>query len=198
MQYRQYYEQVFAMMDEIRSPRLVGARVLRVEDRRLLTGCGRFVADIALDRMLSAKFVRADLAHGNLTGVDVSAGLSIDGVRAVFVGSDFADHEVRCVSSYEGFQPSGQPILAVDRVRFVGEAVAMVVADDEYVAEDGCDAVIVDIEALTPILSRRKPWPTTPNRCIPVGSTTHTRGGFCGPQGSIKPLRMPSTTSRCS
>lgn len=142
------------MMDEIRSPRLVGARVLRVEDGRLLTGCGRFVADIALDRMLSAKFVRADVAHGNLTGVDVSAGLSIDGVRAVFVGSDFADHEVRCVSSYEGFQPSGQPILAVDRVRFVGEAVAMVVADDEYVAEDACDAVIVDIEALPPILSR--------------------------------------------
>ena len=144
------------MPDQIISPRLFGARVLRVEDKRLLTGRGRFVGDIALDRMLAAKFVRADVANGNLTGIDTAPGLAIEGVHAVFVGRDFAEHEIRCVSSYEGFQPSGQPILAVDRVRFVGEAVAMVVADDEYVAEDGCSAVAVDIDPLAPILSREQ------------------------------------------
>ena len=96
------------------------------------------------------------------------------------------------------FPISGQPILAVDRVRFVGEAIAMVVADDEYVAEDGCDAVIVDIEALTPILSRAQALADHADRCAPVRSTTRTPGTPCGPQGSIKPSRMPRATSLCS
>ncbi|MEO7369486.1 MAG: xanthine dehydrogenase family protein molybdopterin-binding subunit, partial [Ilumatobacteraceae bacterium] len=142
------------MTDEPISPRLFGARVLRVEDKRLLTGRGRFVADIAVDRMLTAKFVRADVANGVLAAVDAAVALGMDGVHAVFTGGDFADHEIRCNSSYEGFQSSGQPILAVDRVRFVGEAVAMVVADDEYVAEDACETVVVDIEPLAPVLTR--------------------------------------------
>ena len=141
-------------MTDVESPRLFGARVLRVEDKRLLTGRGRFVGDIVLDRMVSAKFVRSDVASGRILGVDTDAALRFDGVHAVFTGRDFAAYEIRCVSSYDGFQASGEPILALDTVRFAGETIAMVIADDEYVAEDARDEVVVDIEPSTPLLSR--------------------------------------------
>ena len=139
-------------MAESQAPRFFGARVPRVEDDRLLRGHGRYVADIDLPRALAAKFVRSYEAHASVAEIDLHEAVHAEGVHAVFVGKDFAGSEIRCVSSYEGFQVSAQPILAVDRVRFAGEALAMVVADDEYVAEDAAEMVFADLSPLPVVL----------------------------------------------
>lgn len=133
------------------SPRLFGARVPRVEDDRLLKGQGRFVADVAFPGTLSAKFVRSDEASSDICDFDVREALVCEKVRAVFTGDDFVGAEIRCVSAYEGFQPSEQPILAAGRTRFAGEAVAMVVADDEYAAEDAAEHVMFAVLPLEPV-----------------------------------------------
>ena len=130
------------------APRYFGARVARRQDDRLLRGQGRYVADINPPGVLAARFVRSHEAHAAVAGVDVEAAAAAEGVRAVFVGADFADSEIRCVSSYATFQASAQPILAVDRVRYVGEALAVVVADDEYLAEDASEMVLADLDLL--------------------------------------------------
>jgi carbon-monoxide dehydrogenase large subunit len=139
-------------MTESQAPRFFGSRVPRLEDDRLLRGHGRYVADIDLPRALAAKFVRSDEAHAEVSGIDIAEAVGSLGVHAVFVGTDFADAEIRCVSSYEGFQVSAQPILAVDRVRFAGEPVAMVIADDEYLAEDAAAMVVADLVELPVVL----------------------------------------------
>ena len=133
------------------SPRLFGARVPRVEDGRLLKGQGRFVADVDFPGTLSAKFVRSDEASSDICDFDVKEALACEKVRAVFTGDDFAGAEIRCVSAYEGFQPSAQPILAVGRTRYAGEAMAMVVADDEYTAEDAAEHVTFAYRPLEPV-----------------------------------------------
>ena len=133
------------------APRFFGARVSRKEDDRLLRGLGRYVADINPTGVVFAKFVRSYEAHANVEEIDTIAAADMAGVQAVFVGKDFATSEIRCVSSYEGFQESAQPILAVDRVRYAGEALAMVIADDEYLAEDAVDLISVDLAPL-PVL----------------------------------------------
>jgi len=126
-------------------PRLVGARVARVEDPRFLKGEARYIANIVLAEMRHARFVRSPLAHARITNVDTSD--VPDGV-AVFTGDDWAEHGIECTSRYEGFQPATMPILAVGKVRYVGEPIAMVVADDPYLAEDAAEAVMVDYDPL--------------------------------------------------
>lgn len=126
-------------------PRLVGARVARVEDPRFLKGEARYIANIVLAGMRHARFVRSPLAHARILGIDTSA--VPEGV-AVFTGDEWAEYGIECTSRYEGFQPASMPILAVGKVRYVGEPVAMVVADDPYLAEDAAEAVDVDYDPL--------------------------------------------------
>lgn len=135
------------------APRFFGARVPRQEDDRLLRGYGRYVADMNPRGVLAAKFVRSYEAHAIVESVDFEGARDLEGVHAVFVGKDFANSEIRWESTYEGFQKSAQPILAVDRVLYVGEAVAMVIAEDEYVAEDAAEMVFADLSPLTPLIS---------------------------------------------
>jgi len=133
------------------APRLFGARVARVEDERLLRGHGRYVADLSPPGVLSAKFVRSFESHALINGTDLSDAHASFGVHAVFTGKDFAKTKIQCVSSYDGFQVSTQPILATDRVRYAGEAVAMVIADNDYLAEDAADLVYIELDPITPI-----------------------------------------------
>jgi carbon-monoxide dehydrogenase large subunit len=139
-------------MTESQAPRFFGSRVPRLEDDRLLRGHGRYVADIDLPRALAAKFIRSYEAHAVVAEVDIDDAVKAPGVHAVFVGEDFAASGIRCISSYDGFQVSTQPILAIDRVRFAGEPVAMVIADDEYVAEDATELIFADLEPLPVVL----------------------------------------------
>jgi aerobic carbon-monoxide dehydrogenase large subunit len=137
-------------MTATQEPRFVGARVARLEDPRFLTGKGRYIANLTVPGMMHARFVRSPFAHAQITGIDLA---DLPDGAVAFTGSDWADYGIECTSRYEGFQPAAMPVLAVDRVRYVGEPVAMVVAADPYLAEDAAEAVQVDYEPLVPITS---------------------------------------------
>ena len=130
----------------------IGASVLRHEDPPLLTGQARYVADIQLDRQLTMSVVRSPVSHGVLLGVETSEAASLPGVEAVFTADDLIEtlgHVPRIpprVSFDETVLPYLQPILAQDRVRYTGEPLAVVVAEDRYVAEDAAELVFADID----------------------------------------------------
>src|SRR3954454_14963538 len=130
--------------------RYTGARVNRVEDARLLQGRGTFVDDITRPGMLHACFVRSPFARARLGAIDTSAALALPGVGAVFTAADLNPqvHEQWYTSMGKDIPDTPRPPLAEGEVRFVGDPVALVIADDRYVAEDGVDLVSVDYEPL--------------------------------------------------
>ena len=137
----------------------VGTSVPRNEDRRLLTGNALFVDDVQLEGMLHAAFVRSDHAHGVLRGVDVSAALARPGVVAVITAEDLGDYWqpgplLVPPPPIDGivFNQASQVPLARDRVRHVGEPIAMVIADSRYIAEDALADVVVDVDPLDPVV----------------------------------------------
>jgi len=125
-----------------------GERVPRVEDARLLTGRGRFIADVRYPGMLHVAFVRSPVAHARIGDIDISDAANLEGVVAVAAGrdADIAGVELVAESALPTHVPTPQPILAADKVRYQGEAVAAVVAVDRYVAEDAAELVVVDYE----------------------------------------------------
>jgi carbon-monoxide dehydrogenase large subunit len=138
------------LMTDIAAARYAGTRVQRVEDARLLTGAGTFVDDISRPGMLHACFVRSSFARARIGGIDVSEALALPGVHAVFLAGDL-NPEVReqwytLGGPDEADTP--RPPLAEDEVRFVGDPVALVVAESRYIAEDAVDLVVVDYEPL--------------------------------------------------
>ncbi len=141
------------------STRYFGSAVRRNEDATLLTGRATFVADVRLDGMVHAAVLRSDLAHGVLRGVETSRALALPGVLAVFtaadLGGDWAPFPLLVPPPpIEGlvFNTATHVPLARDRVRHVGEPIAVVVAVDRYVAEDALAEIIVDVEPL-PVVS---------------------------------------------
>jgi carbon-monoxide dehydrogenase large subunit len=126
----------------------LGRSVRRKEDRRLVTGHGRYVTDLELPRMRHVAFLRSPYGHARITGVDAAAAREA-GYR-VFTGADFADVVLRAQSALPSYVETDQPVLAHEKVRFAGETVAAVVAADRYRAEDGLELVEVDYEPLPP------------------------------------------------
>jgi carbon-monoxide dehydrogenase large subunit/6-hydroxypseudooxynicotine dehydrogenase subunit gamma len=135
----------------------VGARVPRLEDARLLVGAGHFADDENRPGQLWMRIVRSTVAHARLGSVDVAAALALDGVRAVLTGGDISLPviPIRVGPGAADLQPYLQPALARERVRYVGEPVAAVLADDPYLAEDGAELVEIDYEELSPVLDAR-------------------------------------------
>ena len=131
------------------SPRYVGARVRRVEDPRLLRGRGGYLDDVELPGVLQAAFVRSPLAHARILGVEADPARAVDGVVAVVTPDDLADAPELVTASHRPEAKVGtRPLLPADRVRYVGEPVAVVVASSRYVAEDACELVGVEYEPL--------------------------------------------------
>ena len=142
----------------------VGQSLLRREDKRLLTGEGQFVADLKLPGMLHAVFVRSQVAHGRIRGVDLSAALQAPGVVYAIAGPDLAkvltpvpDAQLALPKKWttrvqHKFLNPQQPLLAHDKVRHVGEAVAVIIAESRYQAEDAAELVTVDIESLDAVV----------------------------------------------
>ncbi len=122
----------------------VGAAVPRKEDRRLLLGRGRFVADLARPGLLHAAFVRSPHAHAEVRNIDAGAARKAPGVTAVFTAADLGYPHLLALLERDEFVPTRMPILAGDTVRFVGEPVAIVIADDAYQAEDAAETVQAD------------------------------------------------------
>src|SRR5215211_5329600 len=132
----------------------VGRSVQRLEDPPLVTGHGRFAADVSFPHQLHMRVVRSAMAHGRLISIDAAQARAAAGVYSVWTGEDVADIppiDFR-LTRVEGLEPYRQPVLAKDRVRYVGEPVALVFAEDQYLAEDAADLVTVEIEELPPLL----------------------------------------------
>lgn len=144
-------------MTEIAAGRYAGTRVHRVEDARLLTGHGTFVADVSRPGMLHVCFVRSPLAHARITNIDACEALELPGVRAVLLASDLNPDAHHAWYSSDGpdVPDTPRPPLASDKVRFVGDPVALVVAENAYLAEDAAGLVEVDYDPLPPIADYR-------------------------------------------
>ncbi|WP_433073684.1 xanthine dehydrogenase family protein molybdopterin-binding subunit [Dactylosporangium sp. CA-052675] len=128
---------------------MIGARLRRREDGRLVRGAGQYVGDIRVHGCLDAAFVRSPVAHGELRGVDLSRVRAVPGVVAAFAHADLP-HLPPTPPMLDPASIEGRPWppLATGRVRFYGEPVAVVVAADRYLAEDGCDAAVVRVDPL--------------------------------------------------
>ena len=146
-------------MSEV-SGRFIGKSMPRKEDQRLLTGKGEFIADLKLPEMLHAAFVRSQVAHGRIKSVDLSRALASPGVVYAIAGPDLAkllppvpDTQLALPRKWTSrvqhkFLNPQQPLLAYDKVRHVGEAIAVILAESRYLAEDAAELVTVEIEPL--------------------------------------------------
>ena len=134
--------------------RYAGARIGRVEDARLLTGTGTFVDDISRPGMLHACFVRSPLARARIDAIETDEALAVPSVHAVLLAADL-NPDVR-EQWHTALGPDvpevARPPLADHEVRFVGDPVALVVADSRYVAEDAADLVVVEYERLPAVV----------------------------------------------
>src|SRR5215470_1691763 len=138
--------------------RLVGASVRRSEDLRLVTGHGRYVADLTLPGQCHAVVVRSHAAHARLVRLDSEAARRAPGVAAVLTFADLGDLgspiPIR-IAPLPGFERYLQMPLARDRVRYVGEPLALVLAEDPHAAQDAAERVIVDYEPLAAVIAPR-------------------------------------------
>jgi aerobic carbon-monoxide dehydrogenase large subunit len=137
----------------------VGQPVKRFEDPKLIMGRGAFVDDIKLPDMLHAAVLRSPYAHARIKSVDASAARNLPGVVAVLTGADIAgvlpDIPTRAMTgerAVDELRPPEHPLLAKDKACYVGQAVAMVVAQDPAVARDAVECIAIDYEPLSPIL----------------------------------------------
>src|SRR4029453_3986879 len=131
----------------------IGERVRRKETQRFITGTGRYVDDLLPPGTLQVAFVRSSCAHARIKSIDVEAARSMPGVHAVFTGKDIAEHvKPLRVGGSSVLRPVKLYPLAVDKVRYFGEPLAVVVADNRYLAEDATEAVSVDYELLAVVV----------------------------------------------
>src|SRR6267142_6374416 len=136
--------------------RYIGSPVERIGDLRFLRGRGEFVGDLRREGMLHAAILRSPIAHGRLRGLDPTAVYAIRGVRVVITAV-----EIGAVPTIPlrllplpGTERFLQPVIAADRVRYVGEPIAVVLADRAALAEDGVGAIALVTEELPPVVDR--------------------------------------------
>ncbi len=134
--------------------RLVGRAVERMEDARFLAGSGTFADDLVREGMLHATILRSPVAHARIVGIDAAAALAMAGVHAVItavdIGADIPVIPLRLAPLVE-FEPFRQPVIARDKVRYVGEPIAVVVAETRALAEDALEAIEVRFEPLSAV-----------------------------------------------
>jgi carbon-monoxide dehydrogenase large subunit len=135
---------------DVLRPKLIGARIKRTEDPRLLTGLGSFVDDRQVPGALHVAFRRSDHAHARIRAIDVAPAQAMPGVAAVFTAADFAEtvKPLRAISRMRGYYATPIRALAQEKVRYVGEPVAGIVAESRYLAEDAAERVAIDFEPL--------------------------------------------------
>ena len=138
-----------APLDELKIGGM-GASRRRVEDNRFIRGKGNYVDDIVLPAMLHMQILRSPVAHAKIKSIDTSAAWEVPGVRLVLTGETMAARNLAWMPtlSYDT-----QAVLATDKVRFQGQEVAAVIADDPYIAQDACDKIVVEYEQLPAIVN---------------------------------------------
>lgn len=142
-------------MSETRNFHYIGKPLARKEDKRLVTGQGRYLDDIVVPGALHASFVRSPHAHARILGISADAARELPGVTGVFTGEDLDKwtNRLRLAPPIEGLHPTEIATLPIDKVRFHGDPVAVVVARNRYIAEDAAELVEVEYEVLPAIAS---------------------------------------------
>ena len=158
----------------------LGKPLARIEDRPLVTGRGRFAADIDFPGQLHMRIVRSQHAHAGLRGVDAAGARAMAGVRAVWSAADIADIppiDFRADRRAEDLLPYRQYVLARGRLRYVGEPVAAVFAETPYLAEDAAELVEIDCEPLAPVVeAAAEPGEFAPGFGTEAALRTHSFG----------------------
>src|SRR6201996_4593647 len=134
----------------------IGASVVRKEDRRFITGKGRYVDDIKVLGMTHAHFIRSPHAHAKVKHIDSSAAMKMPGVVGVLTGQEIVDDKVGnlicgwAITSKDGtpMKMGAWPAMAPEVVRFAGQAVAVVIAETKNLAKDAAEAVVVEYDEL--------------------------------------------------
>jgi carbon-monoxide dehydrogenase large subunit len=147
--------------------RFMGQSVVRKEDRRLLTGHGRYVDDVVRAGMLHVAFVRSDVAKARIVSIDSTAAKALDGVVAVFTAADINGASATTWHPMMGEFVTLPAPLAVDDVRYVGDPVVLVVATNRYLAEDACELIEVTYDIGTPAVDYRVAMQDTVNLVTP-------------------------------
>src|ERR1051326_245216 len=131
-------------------PKFIGARIKRTEDPRLLTGLGSFVDDRQVAGLLHVAFRRSDHAHARIAAIDLAPTRAMPGVAAVFTAADFEQtvKPLRAKSRMKGYYATPIRALAHEKVRYVGEPIAGIVAESRYLAEDAAERVAIEFEPL--------------------------------------------------
>jgi carbon-monoxide dehydrogenase large subunit len=132
----------------------IGAPMERREDMRFLRGRGEYVDDVAMPGLLYAVILRSSVAHGRLVSIDASAALKVPGVHSVITGADMSGGPPIIpmrLQPLPEFKPFEQPVIAHDKVRYVGEPIAVILAASVAIGEDALEAIVVDIEDLAPV-----------------------------------------------
>jgi len=174
---------------------ILGTRVVRTEDPRLLTVGGTYVDDLRVPELEDAArvtFVRSPVAHARIAGIDAAAAREAPGVAAVLTARDLGDLPPPGGGGKTAPRPLGgpwsEPLLAADRVRYVGEPVAIVITDDSYQGEDAAEMVSVDYEPLPPVVGISSALQseirlfdgTESNVAVTVGAQAADRAAFDG------------------
>ena len=136
---------------------LIGAHVERLEDLRFLRGKGTYVGDLTRPDLLHAVVLRSPVAHGLIRRINASRALAMPGVHAVITGEDLAPAVPKIALRLDPlpeFKAFEQPVIAYKKVRYVGEPVALVLADTQALAEDALEGIDLDIESLPAVLER--------------------------------------------
>ena len=141
------------MATETEEIRGLGHRVKRKEDDRFIRGKGTYIDDIKLPGMLHMAILRSPYAHATITGIDVSKAQAIPGVVAVVTGGLMAQHNLAWMPTLSG---DTQAVLATDKVRFQGQEVAAVIAEDLYTAKDALELIVVEYEPIEPIVTPQR------------------------------------------
>ena len=140
----------------------IGASPKRREDVRFLTGTGNYTDDINLNNQAYVHFLRSDVAHGKINGIDTTAAAAMPGVIRIFTGADFEGvGSIPCgwqVTDRHGepMQEPAHPVLAQGKVRYVGDAIAAVVAESREEARDAAEAIELDIEELPAVIDMKE------------------------------------------
>src|SRR5712664_1024715 len=137
--------------------RYIGSPVERIEDLRFLRGRGEYVGDLRRPGMLHAAILRSPIAHGKIRGIDATATRAIPGVRPVITAAEIGavPRIPLRLLPLPGTERFLQPVIAADRLRYVGEPIAVVLADSAALAEDGVGTIALDIEELPSVADRR-------------------------------------------
>jgi aerobic carbon-monoxide dehydrogenase large subunit len=135
---------------------LVGSRIKRREDPRLIMGRGTYVDDVQLPRMTYAAILRSPYAHARILRITVDKAKALPGVVAVLTGADLQGKNVPCGWTLPDMKVAPHPALAVGKVRYTGDAVAVVVAEERYLARDALDLIEVDYEPLPVVVDAEK------------------------------------------